>query len=164
MQTRLRFRHVLISKLKPPRSHRLRNVLQGLRPKIITDDFDLAPNLPIGVIGHTNSARLSNTLQPGGDIDAVAVYGVVCTRNDVAQVQANAKWHPPVFGKLTVPPNEFFLDFNGALNRLHWALEDSQYAVARRIDHLAFVPSDVIGEHVPILGEGLHRGFFIVTH
>ena len=87
------FAATLITKLNPPRAHGLGNVLEGLRPKVIAGDLDLAPDLPIGVIGDANAARLGNALQSGSDIDAVA-EDVVVVDDDVADVDADAKFDP----------------------------------------------------------------------
>jgi len=70
-RTRLRLRSALTAKLNPPSSHWLGNVLEGLRPKVITGDLDLASDLPIGIVRHANSAGLSNALQARDDVDAV---------------------------------------------------------------------------------------------
>ena len=50
-ETELRPCSSVTPKLNPPRSHGLGDVLKDQRPKVVTADLDLAPDLPIGVIG-----------------------------------------------------------------------------------------------------------------
>ena len=49
--------------LATPRPHRLRNVLQGLRSHIIENEIDLAPNLPMRVVGDANASWFRDTLE-----------------------------------------------------------------------------------------------------
>jgi hypothetical protein len=48
--------------------------------------------LPIGVLGKADRARLANTLQPRGDVDAVAHEVAVAFFDDVTKVNADAKF------------------------------------------------------------------------
>src|SRR5665213_1425084 len=57
-RTRLCLCGALTTKVNPPRSHGLGNVLEGLRPKVIAGDLHFTSNLPIGVIGYTNACLL----------------------------------------------------------------------------------------------------------
>jgi hypothetical protein len=52
--------------LTSPGPHRLGNVLEGLRSDVVEGEIDLAPDLPIGVIGQTDPAGLGNALEAGG--------------------------------------------------------------------------------------------------
>ena len=83
----------LIAKLNPPRAHRLGNVLEGLLAQVIEGDLDLAADLPIGVIGDANAARLGDAFQPRRDVDAVA-EDVVAVDDDVADIDADAELDP----------------------------------------------------------------------
>jgi hypothetical protein len=53
----------------PPRPHRLSNVFQVLRPYILKGGIDLAPDLPMGIIGQANPARFCDAFKPCGDVD-----------------------------------------------------------------------------------------------
>ena len=92
-RTWLHFRCALTTKHSPPHPHRLGNVLEGLRPEVIAGNFDLAPDLPIGVIRYANSAWLGNALQPRGDIDAIT-ENIVVVDDNVADMDADAKFDP----------------------------------------------------------------------
>ena len=58
--------------------------LRGCGPIIIADDLDLAPDLPVGVVGHAHPTRFGDAFKAGGDIDAVA-EDVVVDDDDVPQ-------------------------------------------------------------------------------
>src|SRR5260370_27975772 len=92
-RTRWPFGSVSFPKLNPPSSHRLSNVLERLRPKVITGYLNLTSDLPIGIVRHANSAGLSNALQPSGDIDAIA-KDVVIIKNDISDVNSHAEFDP----------------------------------------------------------------------
>src|SRR5258708_25734178 len=82
-RTRLRLGSASFTKLNPPSSHRLSNVLERLRPKVITGYLNLTSHLPLGIVRHANSARLSNALQPTGHIDSIA-KALVIIKNDIS--------------------------------------------------------------------------------
>ena len=111
-----------------------------MRPKIITDDFDLAPYLPIGVIGDTNSARLSNTLQPRGDIDAVA-ENIVVVKNDVTDVDADPEIDA-VLWEIHILTGHAALNLNRAASGIHRAGELHQQPVTGGLDDAAAMSGD----------------------
>ena len=124
------------AKLNPPRAHWFGNVLEGLRPKVVAGDLDLAPDLPIGVIRHANAARLGNAFQPRGDIDAVT-EDVVVIKNDVTDMDTDAKFDPLILRHSGVLLGDAALHFNRTAHRIYGAGKLDQHAVAGRLDDAA---------------------------
>ena len=54
-------------------------------------------HLTIGLLGEADCAGLGDALQPRGDIDAVAHQIAVGLLDDVAQMDADAEFNPPIF-------------------------------------------------------------------
>ena len=77
----------------PPCLYGLRNILEWPRSHIITDNLDLTPNLPVGVIGHADPTRFGDGLKAGRYIHAIT-EDVVFIKNDVTDVNANTKFYP----------------------------------------------------------------------
>ena len=124
------------TKPNPPCPHRLGNVLEGLRPKVVAGNLDLAPDLPIGVIRHANSARLGDAFKPRGNIDAVT-EDVVVIKNDVTDVDADAKFDPLILRHGGVLFGNAALDLNRTAHRIYCAGKFDQHAVAGRLDDAA---------------------------
>lgn len=101
----------MATKLNPPSSHWFGNVLEGLRPKVVAGDLDLAPDLPIGIVRQADAARLGNALKPSGNIYAVA-ENVVVIKNDVTDVNTDAKFDPLILRHTGVLFGNAALDLN----------------------------------------------------
>ena len=135
-RTRLRLRSALTTKLNPPRPHRLGNVLEGLRPKVVAGNLDLAPDLPIGVIRHADAARLGDAFKPSGDVDAVT-EDVVVIKNDVTDVDTDAKFDPLIFRYSGILLGHTALHFNRTSNRINCAGKLDQHTVTGCLDDAA---------------------------
>ena len=114
---------------------------EGLRPKIVPTDIDLAANLPIGIVGDADTARLGDALEPRGDVDAVA-EDIVVVDDDVADVDADAKFDPLVLRHVGVLLGHAALDFDRAADGIDGAGEFHQHAVAGGLDDAAAMRSD----------------------
>ena len=123
----------MTTKLNPPRSHGLGDVLEGLRPKVIPANLDLAPNLPVGVIGYANTAWLGNTLQPSGNVDAVA-KDIVVVDDDIADMDTDPEFDSDILRDYGVLRGHGTLDFDRAARRINGAGELHQHAVAGGLD------------------------------
>ena len=135
------FRSALTAELNPPCSHGFGNVLEGLRPKVVPTDLDLAPDLPIGVVGYANATRLGNALQPGGNVDPVA-KDIVFIDDNVADVDADPKFDPDILRYVSVLRGNGALDFDRAAGGIDGAREFHQHAVTGGLDDAATIGSD----------------------
>src|SRR5208337_3288396 len=73
------------------KAHRLGDVLEALRPEVGHLKLEPRLDLPVGVFGQTNPARLANPFQPGRDVHAVAHEVAVRFLDDVPKMNADAK-------------------------------------------------------------------------
>ena len=75
--------------------------------------FDLAFDLVQHGAGDADAGRLGDLLEPGGDVDAVTEE-VVALDDDVAEVDADAEFHPLALRQIGVAAMERPLDRHGA--------------------------------------------------
>jgi hypothetical protein len=78
------------------RPHRFGDVPQSRQPKIGNHQIEPAPHLAVGVLGQTDRARVGDTLQSRGDVDAVAHQVAVALLDAVAQMYADPKDDAPI--------------------------------------------------------------------
>src|SRR5579872_3522387 len=99
-------------------SHRLGNVLEGRRPEIADRQVEPRFHLPIGVFGETDCAGLSDALEARGDVDAVAHQVAVALLDDVADMDADAKFYPAVVRQAGIALHHTALNLDGAAHRI----------------------------------------------
>jgi hypothetical protein len=119
-----------------PRSHRLSDVLEGPWSKVIPHDLDLASNLPIGVIRHTNPARFGNGLKTRCNVDAVT-EDVVFVDDDIPDMDADPELDLLILRHRGVLVSHAKLDFEGTPYRIYSAGEFDQHSVPGRFDDAA---------------------------
>ena len=107
-------------------------------------DREIEPplDLPIGVLGQTDRARLGDALQPRGDIDAVAHQIAVAFLDHVAEMDADPKFDALVRRDPSVALDHRPLDFNGAVHCVDDTPELDNCAIAGALDDPAVVHGD----------------------
>ena len=85
----------------PINAHRIRNILQRLRPHINKFKFAFVANLGVNKFRNTEPTGFGKALQTGGDVDPVTIYDVSIYQ-DVSQVDSNAKIHLPIFSEIGI--------------------------------------------------------------
>jgi len=114
---------------------------------------DLAANLALRVVREADAAGLCNPFKADGDIDAVAKY-IVLIDDDVAEVNADAKFDPLDLRYRGISLGHIALDFDGAADCIDDAGELNKHPVARVLDDLATMFADLgIGEATQTLPE-----------
>ena len=101
-----------------------------------------AAHLAIGVLGQADRAGLGDPLQPRGDVDAVAHQIAVALLDDVAQMNADAKFDALVGRDARVALDHGVLHFERAAHRVDDAAELDDAAVAGALDDAAVVHGD----------------------
>lgn len=88
-----------------------------------------------------DAAGLRNPLQPGRDIDAIAVdiFGI---GGNFAKINADTELHPPGFGRAPIAPGEVILHTDGAFDCLCRGAKFSEEPVAGMFDNAAAKFSD----------------------
>ena len=107
-------------------------------------DLEIEPrlDLPIGLLGKTDRARLRDAFKPRGDIDAVAHEVAVALLDDVAEMDADPKFDAPVRRHAGIALDHAVLHFDGAAHRVDHAAELDDRAVAGALDDAAVVDGD----------------------
>ena len=154
----------MIRQPNPPRLHGLGNILEGLRPHIITGNLDLAPDLPPGVIGHADAARFGDAFKAGGNVDTIP-EDIVVVDDDVPDMDADPEFDPFVLRQGGVLLGHAALDFNGTAYRIHRTGKLDEHSVARSLDDPAAMGGDCgIDEGLSDRLEPGQRAFLVGTH
>ena len=111
-------------------------------PRSVTARSSRRLHLTIGVLGQTDRAGLGDALQPRGDIDAVAHQIAVALLDDVAEMNADAKFDALVRRHAGVALDHGVLHFDRAAHRVDDAAELDDAAVAGALDDAAMMHGD----------------------
>ena len=98
--------------------------------------------MAIGVLGQADRARVTDALDPRGNIDAVAHQVAVALLDHVAEMDADPKFDALVGRDPSVALDHRPLDFNGAVHCVDDAPELDDAAVAGALDDPAVVHGD----------------------
>ena len=128
-----------MQRIDPDRSF---DVLELGRAEI--DDFHVEPaaDLTIGVLGETDRARRGNPLEPGGDIDGVAHQIAIGLLDDIAEMDADAKFDALLRRQAGIATDRAVLDFDGAAHGVDDATELDERAIAGQLDGAAVMHGD----------------------
>jgi hypothetical protein len=122
--------------------HRLGDVLERRVAKIGHREVEASLDLPVGLLGEADRARLGDALQPRRDIDAVAHEVAVALLDHIADMDADAELNPLVLWHARIAFDHRPLDFHGAVHRVHHAAEFDDAAVAGALDDATMVHGD----------------------
>ena len=114
------------------------DVLELLFACILEGDIELAPNLPVRVIGDANATGLRQSLQTRCHIHAVA-ENVTSIDDDVADIDAHAELDALLIWHLGIALGHPALDIKSAAHCLHYAAKLSQQPIAGVLDNTAAV-------------------------
>ena len=97
-------------------------------------EIDPPFDLPIGVLGQTDRARLGDPLQSRGDVDAVTHQIAVGLLDVVAEMNADAKFDAALGRHASVAIDETVLHLDRAAHGVDHAAELDEAPVARAFD------------------------------
>jgi hypothetical protein len=123
-------------------AHRVGDVFEALRPEVGHLKLEPRLDLPISVLRQANPARLTNPLQPGGDVDAVAHQIAVRLLDNVAEMNADAKLDATFRRQSGVALDHAALHLEGAAHGVDHAAELDDDSIARALDDTAVMSSD----------------------
>ena len=121
--------------------HRTRNVLERSLPPVVERSINTVADLTISVVGDADSAWLGYAFKASGDVNAVPKY-IVVIYDDVADVDADAKFDPLVWWHRRILVGHAALDLNCTAYRIHGACKLDQHAVAGCLDDAATMLGD----------------------
>jgi hypothetical protein len=142
---------------------RLGDVLELDRTEIADREIESPLDLPIGLFGKTDRARLGDALKAGSDVDAVAHEIAVSLLDHVAEMNADAKLDAP-FGRQTrVALDHAVLHLDGATHGVDDAAELDQAAVAGAFDDAAVMRGDGGVDEIATEAPQAHQGAILVS-
>ena len=112
------------------------------RAEIADRQIEPTLHLPVGVLGKADCARLADTLQPRGDVDAVAHQIAVALLDDVAEMNADAELDAALRRQPGVALDKAVLDLDRAAHRVDHAAEFDEASVAGALDDATMMHSD----------------------
>ena len=118
---------------------RFGNVLELGRAEIGHGEIEPPLDLPIGLLGQADRARLGNAFQSRRDIDSITHQVAVALLDDVAQMNANAKQDPAVLWDAGIALDHGVLHLDGAAHGVDHAAELNDAAAAGALDHAPVV-------------------------
>ena len=121
--------------------NRLGDVLQLDLAEIADCEIEPAFDLAIGVLGKADRARLANTLQPRGDVDAVAHQVAVSLLDHIAEMNADAK-EDALLRHFGIALDHRALHFDREPHRIDDAAELDDAAVTGALDDAAMMHGD----------------------
>ena len=142
----------------------IRNVLQALFAGVGDGNIELAPHLPVCVLGQADAARRRDLLKPSRDIDAVAEH-VALVDDYVADMDADPKFDAVAGRDVPVALCHSALHRHGARDRLDHRREPEQQAVARGLDDVSLVRgNERIDQLLAMAFQRQVSAFFVRAH
>jgi hypothetical protein len=132
-------------------------------PEILEAEVELPPHVLEDGARDRDSPGSGDSLEPGGDVHAVAVDPVAFDKH-VADMNADAKLHAPINGPGAVFRRERSLDFDGAAHGVHGTRKLGEKIVARRIDDAPAMPEDFFADPRAMAAESRDRPLFVLRH
>ena len=117
----------------------------------------------MGAPGNADPSRIRQTVQQGGDVDAIAV-DLPFLFNDIPKVDPDPEGHPAFFRQLFVPAFQLLLDLHRALQGVHHARELSEKVTPTGIHDAALVFLDQQAHRLAVPLEGLESPGLILPH
>ena len=121
---------------------RLGDVLELGRAEIRHRQVEPPFHLPIGLLGETDRAGLSDAFQPRSDVDPVAHEVAVALLDHIAHMDADAEFDAPVGRHAGIAFDHRVLQFDGAAYCVDDTAEFDDAAVAGALDDAAMMDGD----------------------
>jgi hypothetical protein len=110
------------------------DILELRRAEVCDGEIEPPFDLPVGLLGQTDSARLGNPLQSRGDVHPVAHQIAVGLLDNVAEVNADAELDAALGRQAGIALDEALLHFDGAAHGVDHAAKLDETAVAGSLD------------------------------
>jgi hypothetical protein len=139
-------------------------IFKRLLTQILDGDFETIGDLCCHRAGDADTAHIGKLFNPRSNIHTVA-ENVAVFENDIAKIDADPEFDPPILRHVRISPLHALLDFHGALYCISYALELHEHAVARGLDDPALVLCDGgIDQFYPVRFEAGDRAYLVGLH
>ncbi|OWK22682.1 hypothetical protein AJ87_43985 [Rhizobium yanglingense] len=116
-------------------------ILERLFSQILDGDFEPVDNLCRYGRGDADAADVGQLLDPRSNIHTIT-KNILLVKNDVAEVDPDPEFDPPILRHVRITPLHTLLDLHGALYRIRNALEFDKHAVTRGLNDVTLVLRD----------------------
>nr|WP_287291789.1 hypothetical protein [Mesorhizobium sp.] len=122
--------------------HRFGDILHLLLAHRLEAERQLPLNLPGDLCRDTDAARVCQLLEPGRDIDALAIP-VLALDDHLAKIDPDPDPDPLVLGNGGVPFRQPALQRDGAFHGVHHAAKLGEHPVAHKLENLAVMAGNL---------------------
>src|SRR5262245_1200771 len=122
--------------------HRLGDVLEPGLAKIADGKLEPRSHLPVGVLRKTYGSRLGNALQARRDVDAVTHQVAIAFLDDVAEMNADAKFDAPLRRQTGVALDHQVLNLDAATNSVDDTAKFHKNSIAGSLHDASVVDGD----------------------
>jgi hypothetical protein len=141
----------------------LGDVLEGLFAELSEVKRELVLDLIVHASRDADATRLSNGLDPRRDIDTVA-QEVAVLDDDVAEIDADAKPHALLRGKMIVAGAQRRLNLGGAANRVYRAWKLGKNRIACGVEYPTSMHLEHLVEDFAMAAQDLDRALLVFSH
>jgi len=146
------------------RMHRLRDIFDLLFPDVRESVGEPVADMVANRTRDAHAAGLRQSLQPRGDVDAVAI-DVVAIRDDIAKIDPDPEDDPLVFAERCVAVEHRPLDLDCAPHGVHDTRKFDQHAIAGGLDNAAAIfPDFGIDDFAAMRLQPLQGTFLVGSH
>src|SRR5262249_45544462 len=125
---------------------------------------DLAADLTVNCLGEIDAARIGERLQPGSQVDAVAI-GIATFDRDIAEIDANAQDDAAALRQIAVRRGHGSLPFNRGLHAVVRSANHYDPPVTRPLDDATVMAGDEgLQYFLPPRPESSQHAGVVVTH
>ena len=126
-------------------------------------EIELVPDVLVDGVRNANSARLRQSLEPGGDIDPVT-ENIVAVDDHVPEIDADPQLEPALRRDRIVDRTHGTLHLDGAVQRIDDARKICQQAVARGANDPSAMRRDQWVDSAAQLTEGTMGASLVLPH
>ena len=123
-------------------AHRASDVLEVLLPEINKAFPDPITYLAVGIVGKTNTPRISNPFEARCNIDTVAHHVTIAFRDHIAEMNADAELDATLGRKPRNALDHAVLHLNGAADGIDHASELDENPISRAVDDTSVMQGD----------------------
>jgi len=123
-------------------AHWASDVLEVLLPEINKAFPDPITYLAVGVVGKTDTPRISNPFEARCNIDAVAHHVTIAFRDHIAEMNADAELDATLGRKPRIALDHAVLHLNGAADGIDHASELDENPISRAVDDTSVMQGD----------------------
>jgi len=144
-------------------AHRLLDVIELALAPVFERHWQLAVHLLVHCAGHEHAARVRERLQPGDNVDAVAVDPRF-VMDDIAEVDADAKAHASMLRHGLIARGHHGLDLDRAFGSTDDAGKFGEDAITGGVDDPTSVTGDQRQDRALMRLEVAHGGGLVFVH